>query len=477
MLTGRGVATAGLMVAVVGICAPVPAGAGPLDALPTGSVATGSVSGTAPGSGCDRSFAPEGELDTPAQLAFEQSVAALTAHPLVSAQRAVVAAMYRLDPQGGTAAGRATLDAAVDSITTAAAQMVVNDDPADPHFVWEASAPHCWHGLDVARSGYGIENPDNVYRHAAVDGRSTFVIRGRMPEKRPAQLSFVLYGELPGTGAVTKEGAPVLASLTSDRMQVDPDGSFTITVDPEPANGRANHIRTTAQARLLIVRDSLNNWAQETPSHLTIERIAGPAAPAPRTPDQMAVQTADLLGRIGRYWLDWDNTFIFTKPVNDVQSPAAPRGSGFGFATSGHFALGPRQALVVTLDPVGARYLGFQLTDPWGVAREYVYRSGSLNQAQAKPNSDGTITYVISADDPGAWNWLDTNGIDAGMYAIRWQSAPANVDTSHAVRSVRLVDVADLGSVLSPEAAGVNAEQRAAQLDERVADYTRRLLG
>ncbi|WP_305095419.1 hypothetical protein [Prescottella sp. R16] len=186
-----------------------------------------------------------------------------------------------------------------------------------------------------------------------------------MPERRPAQLSFVLYGELPGTGAVTKEGAPVLAALTTDRMQIDPDGSFTITVDPEPADGRPNHIRTTDTARLLIARDSLNDWAKEGPSYLEIERTAGPEAPGPRTPEQLATQTADLLRTIGRYWLDWDNTFIYTKAANDIIAPTAPRGSGFGFATSGHFALGAGQALVVTLDPVGARYLGFQLTDLW----------------------------------------------------------------------------------------------------------------
>jgi len=473
----RRILTAGLMATAVTVLLPTMSGAGPLSSSPLGSLSTGSLPGGSSDGGCDRSFTPGGALDSRAQLDFEKTVAAVAAHPLVRAAKTDVAAMYRADPQGASRAGQDTVDSAVDSIATAAAQTVVTDNPSEPHFNWAVTAPHCWHGFEVARSGYGIDNPDNVHRHAAVDGQSSFVIRGRMPEQRPAQLSFVLYGELPGTGAVTKEGAPVLASLTSDRMQIDPDGSFTITVDPEPADGRPNHIRTTAAARLLISRDSLNNWAGERPSYLEIERTGGPEAPAPRSREQLATETANLLRTIGRYWLDWDNTFIYTKAPNDVQVPTAPRGSGFGFATSGHFALGPGQALVVTLDPVGARYLGFELTDPWGVAREYVDRPGSLNQAQTRPNADGTITYVISANDPGTWNWLDTNGIDSGMYAIRWQSAPADIDLTRTVRSAQLVDAADLDSVLPAGNTRVTPTQRVTQLEERASDYTERLRG
>ncbi len=473
----RRILTAGLMATAVTVLLPTMSGAGPLSSLPTGSLSTGSLSGGSSDGGCDHDFAPGGALDSRAQLDFEKTVAAVAAHPLVRAAKTDVASMYRADQQGATRAGRTSLDAAVDSIALASTQTVVTDDPTDPQFSWMVTAPHCWHGFEVARSGYGIDNPDNVYRHTAVDGQSTFVIHGRMPERRPAQLSFVLYGELPGTGAVTKEGAPVLGSLTSDRMQIAPDGSFTITVGPEPADGRPNHIRTAASARLLIARDSLNNWAAERPSYLEIERTGEPAAATPRTHEQLATQTADLVRTIGRYWLDWDNTFIYTKAANAVQAPTAPRGSGFGFATSGHFALGQDQALVVTLDPVGARYLGFQLTDPWGVAREYAHRSGSLNQAQARPDADGTITYVISAQDPGVWNWLDTDGIDSGMYAIRWQSAPADVDLTRTVRSARLIDIADLDSALPSETTRVTPAQRDAQLADRASNYNERFRG
>jgi hypothetical protein len=78
-----------------------------------------------------------------------------------------------------------------------------------------------------------------------------------------------------------------------------------------------------------------------------------------------------------------------------------------GFVSSGHFQLGNNEALVVTLDRLRADYLGFQLSDPWGVAPEYGSRNGSrngsLNRSQAKANPDGTYIYVIAADDPGVY--------------------------------------------------------------------------
>ncbi|WP_305095418.1 hypothetical protein [Prescottella sp. R16] len=46
----------------------------------------------------------------------------MTAHPLVRAAKNDVAAMYRADPQGATRSGLTTLDAAVESIATAAAR-------------------------------------------------------------------------------------------------------------------------------------------------------------------------------------------------------------------------------------------------------------------------------------------------------------------------------------------------------------------
>ena len=93
---------------------------------------------------------------------------------------------------------------------------------------------------------------------------------------------------IPGTAALAAEGGTQLATLRSDAMQIAADGSFTITLDSSPANGRPNHMQMPAQGRrLLLVRDLFTDWTTQNPVALSIRRIGGPAMAAPRSEDQI----------------------------------------------------------------------------------------------------------------------------------------------------------------------------------------------
>lgn len=383
-------------------------------------------------------------------------------------------ALYRRDPQGATPSGQATIRRAVDSIATAAVYYAVIDDADRPLLMWIANAPHRWFGMELPRAGFGIENPDNVYRQTRVDGAARYEIRGKVKQPGPAELHFVVMDSIPGTTPLSVEGGKMLATLRSDAMTIAPDGSFTITVDREPANGRPNHIQVPAQGKYpLLVRDLFTDWEQR-PVALEVRRVSGPPRSPPRTETQVAELAAKILSKIGPYWVEYDNRFIYSKPVNTVSSPRH-RPGGRGFSSSGHFSLAEDEALVVTLDPLGAASLGFQLTDPWGVAYEYIERTSSLNNAQALANPDGTIAYVISARDPGVYNWLDPQGYGGGMFAIRWQALPADAAADQAVRSVRVVKLAALREALPVDTRFVTAAERRAQQAERAASYARRL--
>jgi hypothetical protein len=128
------------------------------------------------------------------------------------------------------------------------------------------------------------------------------------------------------------------------------------------------------------------------------------------------------------------------------------------------------------LSPLGAAYLGFQVADPWGIALDYVDRNGSLNQNQAKPNADGSYTYVISPRDPGVYNWIDTAGLTSGTYTLRWQALPKAVaSAAEGVRSSAVVKMGMLQSLLPVGTVFVTPEQRKMQLVQRAASYGRRL--
>lgn len=418
--------------------------------------------------------APVGEcgpIVTPGQVALERTANAVFASAPLKREQAKLTGLYRADPQGATPAGRATTPRAVASIARAAAQYYVNN-ASQPQPMWVVKAPLRTQGVAVGRSGYGIDNPDNVYRNIPIEASSFYEITGRLGPGGPVEQHFTLMDSIPGTKPMTVEAAGFVGTLRSDELETGPDGRFTITVDPTPANGRKNHIQSKGSGVLpLVVRDLFTDWGSQQPIALTVRKLSGPDIAAPSLAD-LSRDAADLLAKIGPFWLAYDNNYIYSRPANAFAMPRL-RPGGRGISTSGWFQLQGGEALMVTLDPLGAKSLGFQLTDPWGVAYEYIDRTSSLNNTQARANPDGTITYVIAARDPGVANWLDPSGNGSGMMTLRWQGLPDGVNPDLAIREVRKVALAALPAGI----ARITPGERRAQLQERAASYWRRTFG
>ena len=416
-----------------------------------------------------------GVLGSPSQITFEKHVLRIMEHPALQAEIRRVEALYAADPQGSTPTGKATIKRAAHAIAVSAVQYAVGEDTDRPGVFWVINAPHEWSGIQVPRSGYGIENPDNVYRNLMVDGAVRYEIHGRVKRPGPVEQHFELRDSIPGTGAMGPEGGKQLATLSNETMQIADDGTFTITIDSSPANGRANHMQMPPEGKfLLIVRDLFTDWGGENPVALDVSRVDGPAIRPIRTDDEIAQRAAVILSEMAPYWLNYFNQYTYPGQSNHIKQVRV-RPGGRGMSSGGYFNLAADQVLIVTLDSVGAKSLGIQITDPWGVAYEYTDRTSSLNNMQAKPNADGTYTFIISQKDPGVYNWLDPEGHAAGLFAIRWQSVPAGGKPDNAVRSVQVVPLARLKQVLAKGTKFVSLTERKAQQAERNASYQRRL--
>lgn len=430
--------------------------------------------------GCAGSGEPAASTDRPilataGQLERERLALEILASPALQQGIDALEALYRSNPRGATPAGAATARRAAESTAMAAVYTTVIEDTDRPVVFWGANAPHRWFDLALPRAGFGIENPDNVYRHFDVDGASRYVVEGRFVEPRPAELHFVVMESVPGDTSMNVEGSRVLSALRSDALEVGPDGRFTITLDADPPNGRANHLAIPAQGRYPVyVRDLFTDWSTQNPAALEIRRIDGPPAAAPRTTGSLVERAARRLASMGPFWLEYNDRFLYSRPANALIPPRS-RPGGRGFSSSGHFALEDGEALVVTLDPLGARSLGFQLTDPFGVAYEYVDRTSSLNHAQSVPNPDGSFTFVVSASDPGVHNWLDPDGQSSGIVALRWQVLPDGARPENGIRSVRVVERKALREALPAQTRFVTPEERASQRAERARQFARRL--
>jgi hypothetical protein len=140
----------------------------------------------------------------------------------------------------------------------------------------------------------------------------------------------------------------------------------------------------------------------------------------------------------------------------------------------GRFALAPDEAFVVEVSDGGAEYFTVPLSNIWGTTFDILDRTASLNKAQSVPNDDGTYTYVISAEDPGVHNWVDTCGMPEGILTLRMAEFPEGGPREDLRADGRVVRLDRLADELA-DTPRVTAEQRAVQLAERRAGYLRRL--
>ncbi|MET0658419.1 MAG: hypothetical protein ABW110_09730 [Steroidobacteraceae bacterium] len=341
-------------------------------------------------------------------------------------------------------------------------------DPADPKVIWTEAPGYEIDGVKVPSSRSG-DSPDRIYRFAAVDSSYRYVIHGRRSAK-PSSPEF----SFEALQAPAVFGKPVVA-LSSATIDVAADGTFEVTADATPANGRRNHLQLPPGTTSLLIRDTLIDWSSQLPNDLRIERLGGDKVPQ-RSHEQLVSEAGKTIGaltEIAVQFFEWP----WDRAANQLQPRLRPmewglKGSGLAL---NRFSIEPDEALVVTLDAVGAKYVGFVVGDPWQRSVNYWKRSGSLNSHQAQRNEDGTITYVLSARDPGVHNWIDTGGLQEGVITVRWEGLPADVQIEKGFRGARVVKQSQVAALL-PEATRVVADQRREWLAARESGFEQRVI-
>jgi len=291
------------------------------------------------------------------------------------------------------------------------------------------------------------------------------VITGRFVGTPPADLNFSVYTDPNVTNSVDNIGLHDLV--------VNPDGTFTITVDTAPDDGTPNHLHMTHDAQQVFIRDTLGQWT-DSPVELSVERIDGPPVGAPRTYAQLVdnAVSLSLTSGIALYGL---MLLPFIQPVNSLGKPTHTFGTlSTQRQSSTLFDLDDDHAMIVTVTLGDAGYFTTPITDAWTITPNYRDHQSSLNSSQAIANPDGSYTLVISKTDPGVANWVDTGGLTQGSLFVRWQLPNANPDAGSPTVTSRVVRLEDLPSALPPDTVHVTAEQRAQQLAERQQAYDSR---
>lgn len=258
-------------------------------------------------------------------------------------------------------------------------------------------------------SRQGLDNPDALYWSAYLTEDAEYVVRGR--RGTTVDLSFQVLG-----GTYSAAAAPESLVAFDDReLDIAPDGSFEWRFGPLPG------------AKTLIVREVYDDWETEERGQLWIERtdrIGRPATPAGRArlAKQYEIAGKLLTGSI-QTWFAFPHFFQYAEPVNTLTAPRpTPGGLASQRSSIGHYELGVDEAMIVTVPRCeDCAYQAIQVGSDWYASTDYETHQTSLTRAQSAVDPDGVLRYVISEQDPGIANWLETTGHRTGPIMLRWQ--------------------------------------------------------
>ncbi len=274
----------------------------------------------------------------------------------------------------------------------------------------------------------GLDNPDTLYFGTRVQAGREYVVTGT--RGTTTDLSFQLLG-----GEYTDTEVPDSETAFDDRrLDIGPDGAFQWRFRPD----------TNAQ---LVIREVYNDWSARRGTVAIARTDTAGTAPPPLTRDliekRFTVAGKQLVQRV-KTWLQFPQWFYMNIPVNTMVAPRlTPGGLATQYSSAGHFELQPGQALIITLPVSDAPYLGFQLGSMWYISLDYINHQTSLNGTQAQVDPDATIRIVVSDENPGVTNWVETLGHRKGFLQFRWQRVSRELTEADGP-SVEAVDVADI---------------------------------
>jgi hypothetical protein len=408
-------------------------------------------------------------LATPEQLALEQKARELWEHPRVQGAiakaKALMRAGYAIDVPPAVVQ---RFDAAMNEYGFSYIERALCRDRNNFCVHYTCHPPYDRpDGIHVPGSRFYGENPDTVYRWGGIhpDRRQRLICKPVGPPAVAA--SFTLMSTYGGTTPG--------AAVDQHNLDREADGSFVITIDTSPADGRRNHLQSTPGTRLLLIREFLGDWTTDTPLMMTLEADGVTRGGAWDTETAVGDICFFMVEEVYLYF--WMNHLYRNLEPNIVKGPdrASAMGGSASMATCQVFLqFAEDEAVVLHWDPAAAKLSGLSANDWWFQPIEAHRLQSSLNNFEAACNADGTITAVVAVKDPGIVNWIETQELRDILLTGRWQNLPPQPPRDGPKLTARLVKVRDLQSTLPKEIARCSEEERKARRARRLAAYTRR---
>lgn len=289
----------------------------------------------------------------------------------------------------------------------------------------------------------GMDNPDNIYLAAPVNGKYQYRISGKR-----GTVHYLGFGSQAGgygkTGTLDTTGY-----LEATDMVYNNDGSFDIIASCEkPAQG--NWLPLALETKLIQVRQTRLDHKNEIPAEVKIERIDGENCPRPFKPERMdnalksaaffTLATADLFKQWTEAFKQHTNELPRFNPEKALQAGGDPNIAYY----HSYFSIADDEALIIRFTPPECDFWNFQLGNYWLESLDYRYYPVHLNKHTAHYEKDGSVTIIVSKTNPNdlgisSYNWMNTCGHNEGTMCVRWIRA-----SSHPTPQTQLIKLADL---------------------------------
>ncbi len=290
----------------------------------------------------------------------------------------------------------------------------------------------------------GMDNPDNIYLNAPVNGTYTYELTGNR-----GTVYYLGFGTQAGnygsTGTLNTTGY-----LEAKDMKLETDGSFRIVASSEDPGDGSNWLPMKPETRMIQIRQTRVDHKTEVLAQVRIQRTDGPGKPRPMEParvDRMLQGAAKFVMGCSTLFKSWADGF--SEHVN--QLPRFPHEKAFAAGGDPNiayyhsaFRIQPDEVLVIEATPPKCDYWNFQLANYWLESLDYRYHDIHVNKGTAKAHADGSVRVVVAHEDPGCDNWLDPCGHVDGTMCWRWIRAE-----EHPEPQCRLLKLADFKAELA----------------------------
>ncbi len=319
-------------------------------------------------------------------------------------------------------------------------------DPEDPQVFWVADT-------------WGLPNADAVYTNVPLRGDAVYEVSGRRGTVH--WLNFQVTAGWFGLGTPMR----VVSEVSGHELEVAADGRFTLILGGPRRAG--NWLPLADDASALTIRQFFYDWDAETRAEIEIRRLGArrePAAPDPAAFAERLDRVASILEATADFGPK--RALASRKHMTNAFAPPAGAGNQLGINrnvySGGHFVLGPDEALIIEVRPPECFYWGIQLGSFWLEPIDFANHQTSLNGHQAVLDPDGVFRAVVSAQDPGVPNWLDTADHAEGAMLIRWLGCDTGPRPA-----TKHVPFAEVRKELPVSTARVTPEQRAESVARR----------